>query len=165
MEQEIVFAIARSVRTGASSQCHNGKQCQHNFFHVFSFCPKVHRDYTGPHSQKQYKKVEFLYCAAGVVYAYATYDNYIKSGIEPGIFPCQKCFGRAPQSHTLRTSNCVPSGGNGWAMFYLDKNNGFATAGNNINLCAARVAPGDIPRPQNTIPPHAQIHACPKFGK
>jgi hypothetical protein len=38
MEQEIVFAIARFIRTGACGQCKDGKQCQDNFFHIFSFC-------------------------------------------------------------------------------------------------------------------------------
>nr|DAH89046.1 MAG TPA: hypothetical protein [Caudoviricetes sp.] len=56
MQQEIVFAVTRFVRTCASGQCQNGKQCQHNFFHGFSFFPKVHGNYTGPYSQMQYKK-------------------------------------------------------------------------------------------------------------
>ena len=53
MQQEIVFAVARFVRTCAGGQCHNGKQCQHNFFHVFSFYQKVWSNYTGPNSQMQ----------------------------------------------------------------------------------------------------------------
>jgi len=36
VQQEIIFTVARLVRTSASSQCHNGKQCQHYFFHFTS---------------------------------------------------------------------------------------------------------------------------------
>ena len=37
VQQEIIFTIARFIRTCAGGQCHNGKQSQNNFLHVFSF--------------------------------------------------------------------------------------------------------------------------------
>lgn len=40
VQQEIVFTIARFIRSCAGSQCQNSKQCQHNFFHAFSFLVK-----------------------------------------------------------------------------------------------------------------------------
>lgn len=111
------------------------------------------------------KKVEILYCAAGVVYADAAHDNYIEPGVETGKFPCQKCFRRAPQTHGLCRRNRIPTGGDGRAAFNLYENDGFTAAGNNVNLGTARIAAGDISRPQNSVPMYAQIHACPKFGK
>lgn len=111
------------------------------------------------------KKVEILYRAAGVVYADAAHDNYIEPGIEPGIFPCQKCFGRTPQTHGLCWRNRIPTGDDGWAAFNLYENDGFTAAGNNVNLGTASIAAGDISRPQNSVPMYAQIHTRPKFGK
>ena len=42
VQQEIVFAIALFIMPHTGGQCQNGEQCQHYFFHGFSFSRKKH---------------------------------------------------------------------------------------------------------------------------
>nr|DAW51704.1 MAG TPA: hypothetical protein [Caudoviricetes sp.] len=103
--------------------------------------------------------------AACVIDAQTTHNNNIKSGVIRAWQSRQIRFCCAAQTHGLCRRNCVPTGGNGWATFNLYKHNDVFSAGDNVNFGAPSIAPRNVPPPQNAIPPHAQIHACPKFCK
>ena len=74
----------------------------------------------------------------------ATYKDSVKAGVAGPLVIYQICFTGTTQTCRLHWGDCVPCTRYGGAIFYFDKNDCVATAGNDIQFGPVGIAASDI---------------------